>query len=83
MLVTWRYRQRNSLVQSFDPRAWLIFFACFLVTTLFFWDIRYLLVLFAIALGAILASRISWQEMAARLAVHRRVHHLLLPSRPF
>jgi energy-coupling factor transport system permease protein len=30
MLVTWRYRQRNSLVQSFDPRAWIIFFLCFI-----------------------------------------------------
>jgi energy-coupling factor transport system permease protein len=63
MLVTWRYRKRDSLVQSFDPRAWLIFFACYLVTTLFYWDIRYLLVLFIIAVGAIISSRISLKEM--------------------
>lgn len=49
MLVTWRYRKRKSLIQWFDPRAWMIFFGCFLVTTLFFWDIRFLLPLVAIA----------------------------------
>jgi energy-coupling factor transport system permease protein len=63
MLVTWRYRKRDSLIQSFDPRAWLIFFACYLVTTLFFWDLRYLLVLLIIAVGAIVSSRIHWKEM--------------------
>lgn len=43
MLVSWRYRERKSLIQSLDPRAFLIFFGCYLVSTLFFWDIRFLL----------------------------------------
>ena len=42
MLVTWRYRQRKSLIQSFDPRAWIIFFLCFIASTLVFWDFRFL-----------------------------------------
>ncbi len=63
MLVTWRYRKRNSLVQSFDPRAWLIFYACFLVATLFFWDVRFLTPLLLIALGSVWASGIRWREM--------------------
>lgn len=63
MLVTWRYRQRNSLLQSFDPRAWLIFFACFMVGTLLFWDVRYLLFYLIIALASVFASRIEWREM--------------------
>ncbi len=62
MLVTWRYRKRDSLVQSFDPRAWLIFYACFIASTLFFWDLRFLLVLLAIALGAVFAARLGWRE---------------------
>lgn len=62
MLVTWRYRQRNSLVQSFDPRAWIIFFACFLASTLFFWDLRYLAFFFVIALIAIFTSGVTWKE---------------------
>ncbi len=64
MLVTWRYRQRHSLVQSFDPRAWLIFYACFLASTLFFWDVRFLTPLLLIALGSIWASGLRWREMS-------------------
>lgn len=63
MLITWRYRKRKSLIQSFDPRAWIIFYACFLAATILFWDLRFLLVLFAIALFAVFTSGIKWQEM--------------------
>lgn len=62
MLVTWRYRQRDSLVQSFDPRAWVIFFSCYLASTLFFWDLRYLVFFFLIALTAIFTSGVTWKE---------------------
>ncbi|MFN2131293.1 MAG: energy-coupling factor transporter transmembrane component T family protein [Anaerolineae bacterium] len=62
MLVTWRYRERNSLIQRFDPRAWIIFYACFLGSSLMFWDLRYLAPLLLIALTAILTSGITWHE---------------------
>ena len=64
MLVAWRYRKRESLLQSFDPRAWLIFFACYLASTLFFWDTRFLAFFFAIALLFVFSSGIRWNEMA-------------------
>jgi energy-coupling factor transport system permease protein len=64
MLVTWRYRKRKSLIQSFDPRAWIIFYACFLVCTLLFWDLRFLGVLLAVALVAVFTSGIKWKEMS-------------------
>ncbi len=64
MLVTWRYRERQgSLIQSFDPRAWFIFFACFLFSTLMFWDFRILLGFALTALFFVLTSRLRWQEM--------------------
>jgi energy-coupling factor transport system permease protein len=63
MLVTWRYRARKSLIQSFDPRAWVIFYACFLAATLVSWDLRLLLPLAAIALITLLTSGIRWHEM--------------------
>ncbi len=63
MLVTWRYRPRRSLIQWFDPRAWLIFYGCYIVTTVFFWDIRYLLPLIAIAVIVLLTSGLKWQEI--------------------
>jgi energy-coupling factor transport system permease protein len=64
MLVAWRYRKRDSLLQGFDPRAWIIFFLCFLGSTLCFWDFRYLLLFFGIALLSVFTSGIRWNEMA-------------------
>jgi energy-coupling factor transport system permease protein len=64
MLVTWRYRERKSLIQSFDPRAWIIFYACFLAATVVFWDLRFLAVLFGIAILVVLTSGITWKEMS-------------------
>lgn len=63
MLVSWRYRKRDSVIQSFDPRAWIIFYLCVLFSTLQFWDVRYQVFFLAIALTAVFTSRIKWQEM--------------------
>ena len=64
MLVAWRYRKRErSLIQWFDPRAWIIFYLCFLFSTLAFWDIRFLLPFFAISLVVVFTSRIKWTEI--------------------
>ena len=63
MLVTWRYKPRKSLIQSFDPRAWIIFYACFLATTVLFWDFRYQAALFIITLITVLTSGIKFNEM--------------------
>jgi len=63
MLVTWRYKPRKSLIQSFDPRAWLIFYACFLGCTVLFWDFRYQVALFIITAVTVLTSGIRFGEM--------------------
>jgi energy-coupling factor transport system permease protein len=64
MLVAWRYRKRaNSLIQWFDPRAWIIFYLCFLFSTLAFWDVRFLLFFFVISLIVLLTSRVQWREI--------------------
>jgi energy-coupling factor transport system permease protein len=63
MLVSWRYRKRKSLIQSFDPRAWIIFYGCYLVATLFFWDIRFLAPLVLIAVVVLLTSGLKWKEI--------------------
>ncbi len=63
MLVAWRYRERRSLVQWFDPRAWFIFYACFLASTLLFWDMRFLAFFALIALIVLLTSGVTWREM--------------------
>ncbi len=64
MLVAWRYRKReNSFIQSFDPRAWLIFYICVLFSTLSFWDVRFLLPFFFLAWFVLLTSGVKWQEI--------------------
>lgn len=63
MLVAWRYRERGSLVQSFDPRAWLLFYAGFLGSSVLSWDLRFLMPLCIIALVFVFTSGIKWREM--------------------
>ncbi len=64
MLVAWRYRKReNSFIQSFDPRAWVIFYGCFLFSTLTFWDVRFLLPFLAIAMFVLFTSGVKWHEV--------------------
>jgi energy-coupling factor transport system permease protein len=64
MLVAWRYRKReHSFIQSFDSRAWIMFFGCFLFSTLAFWDVRFLLFFAAISLFVLLTSGVKWNEI--------------------
>ena len=52
MLVTWKYRPRNTFIQRLDPRTRLIFFVCVILalTVPDIWDIRIILPLFAVSL---------------------------------
>lgn len=64
MLVAWRYRKRkNSFIQKFDPRAWLIFYACFFSACLSFFDVRYLLPFWLLAMFVLLTSGVKWREI--------------------
>jgi energy-coupling factor transport system permease protein len=63
MLVSWRYRKRDSFIQSFDPRAWILFFLAFLVSALFFWDIRALAFFMALTLFVLFTSKMKWEEI--------------------
>ncbi len=63
MLVAWKYRKRRSIIQWFDPRAWLIFYACFLFSTLAFWDVRFLLPFFILTLIVLFTSGVKWREI--------------------
>ena len=63
MLVAWKYHKRRSIIQWFDPRAWLTFYGCFFMSILGFWDIRYLLFFFAIAILVLLNSGVTWKEI--------------------
>ncbi len=62
MLVTWRYRERDTLIQRLDPRARLIFFGCFLLAVLSFWDVRVLAAFLVLGLGQVLLARVPWRD---------------------
>ena len=62
MFVTFRYRERNTVIQRLDPRTRLITLVCFLGAIIQFWDIRVLFVFFLIALAQYLLARLTWAE---------------------
>ncbi len=62
MLVTWQYRFRNSLMETFDPRARWIFSLIFLVAISFFWDVRFLAGFFVLAFLWYGSARVPFKE---------------------
>ena len=62
MLVTWRYRERDTIIQRLDPRTRIIFMLCCMFSIIQFWDIRYVIFFFILAVGQLFLARLSWQE---------------------
>ncbi len=62
MLVTWRYRERDTIIQRLDPRARLIFMLCAMFSIIQFWDLRFILVFFVIAVAQLMLARLSWAD---------------------
>jgi energy-coupling factor transport system permease protein len=65
MLVTWKYRPRNTFIQRLDPRTRFIFLACIILalTVPEIWDYRIILPLFIISLTLYLMARIEWKDV--------------------
>ncbi|HSL27859.1 MAG TPA: hypothetical protein VK900_01565, partial [Anaerolineales bacterium] len=62
MLVTWKYRPRNTFFQRLDPRTRFIYLACVIIALTIpeIWDYRIILPLFLISLTLYLTARIEW-----------------------
>jgi energy-coupling factor transport system permease protein len=65
MLVSWKYRPRNTIIQRLDPRSRLIFLACVIlgITIPNIWDFRIIFPLFLTTLGLYLLARIEWKDV--------------------
>jgi energy-coupling factor transport system permease protein len=65
MLVTWKYRPRNTFIQRLDPRTRLIFlFSIILALTIpEIWDYRIILPLFLLSLTLFFMARIEWKDV--------------------
>ncbi|MGC8786078.1 MAG: energy-coupling factor transporter transmembrane component T family protein [Anaerolineae bacterium] len=62
MLVTWKYRERNTIIQKLDPRARFIFMLCMLFSIIQFWDLRVMLLFLAVSLGQFVVAKITFRE---------------------
>ena len=62
MLVTWKYRPRQSVIETFDPRARWIFSMLILFAIIKFWDIRFLLFFFALVMTQYALTKLTWAE---------------------
>jgi energy-coupling factor transport system permease protein len=62
MLVTWRYRERDTIIQRFDPRTRIIFMLCAMFSIIQFWDLRFVLFFFVLAIIQLVLARLNWRE---------------------
>lgn len=62
MIVAWKYKERGTFFQKIDPRARLIILGVLLFTIINFWDIRYLLFYFVLAVVQFSSSRVTFRE---------------------
>lgn len=63
MLASWSYKDRDTIVQRIDPRARVIFMFVTSVAIVFVWDLRLVLIPFALTLAELILSRLSWREL--------------------
>ena len=65
MLVTWKYRPRDTFIQRLDPRTRFIFLICVILGLSIpeIWDYRIILPLFFVALTLYLLARIEWKDI--------------------
>jgi energy-coupling factor transport system permease protein len=62
MLIAWRYRERDTIIQRLDPRARIIFMLAMLFSIVQFWDLRIILVFLGIAFLQYGLARLTWQD---------------------
>ena len=65
MLVTWKYRPRNTFIQRLDPRTRFIFMLCIILALTIpeIWDYRIILPLFLLSLTLYFLARIEWKDI--------------------
>lgn len=62
MLIAWRYRERDTIIQRLDPRARILFMLAMLFSIIQFWDLRIESIFLGIAVLQFLLARLTWRE---------------------
>ena len=63
MLATWSYKERDTIIQRLDPRSRVIFMIATMFATIPIWDLRLVLIPFALTLAELILARLSWREL--------------------
>ena len=69
MLVAWKYRQRNSLIERLDPRARLLFALALMFSVVQFWDLRIILAFTVLAVAQFVLARLTLHETRGSLRI--------------
>jgi energy-coupling factor transport system permease protein len=62
MLIAWRYRERDTIIQRLDPRARIIWTLAFLFSIIQFWDLRIMLLFLGAAALQFKLAKLTWRE---------------------
>jgi energy-coupling factor transport system permease protein len=62
MLIAWKYRERDTIIQRLDPRARIIFMLAMLFSVIQFWDLRITLGFLALALTQYFLAKLTWRD---------------------
>jgi energy-coupling factor transport system permease protein len=62
MLIAWKYRERDTIIQRLDPRARIIFMLAMLFSIIQFWDLRITLGFVALALTQYFLAKLTWRD---------------------
>src|SRR6476620_1478893 len=63
MLATWSYKERDTIIQRLDPRARVILMIATMFATIPLWDLRLVLIPFALTIAELFLARLSWREL--------------------
>lgn len=62
MLIAWRYKERDTIIQRLDPRARIIFMLAMLFSIIQFWDLRIELLFLGLAALQYALAKLTWRE---------------------
>ena len=62
MLIAWRYRERDTIIQRLDPRARILFMLAMLFSIIQFWDVRILSLFLGLAALQYALAKLTWRE---------------------
>jgi energy-coupling factor transport system permease protein len=62
VLIAWRYRERDTVIQRLDPRARILFMLTLLFSVIQFWDLRIKLIFLGIVVAQYALAKLTWRE---------------------